>query len=379
MKKPRPTGGTGGGGYFEESPATTPKDRPRDMAGLIEDVCLEAWLRRPRPGVNVEDREAFAPALVTLGTSLDLPIDTAYDALAAKAAGWALTAIRPEIVGVGPSVGQLVLDVALDGPPEESPTLLRNGAILVRSKSPEPLLVVDDKGPAPGDDASARHPGGRLDVRAVMLYHAMGAWYATVFCADLQIWGYRFDLDWTALTMEQAVIEAKYDGPGYFGGGLKTAEHLPDKLLPGERDRAIVLPAIRWVLALGALLDAQGAPIAVEDGGATERLLRPIRYRAAQGVAWRTVHVSKKGRHPTVRIVDLDDSTLVEAIRAGDPTKFEIREVTVRPFLRRQPYGPKGALRRWVYVASFIRKQLVRREDVVTKTSVVAVTPPTPT
>lgn len=115
--------------------------------------------------------------------------------------------------------------------------------------------------------------------------------------------------------------------------------------------------AARFSLILGLILEAEGAPITIRgDGGdeASERRTRHSRHPAAGG-DW------------SVRRIIL---TRLERRRGGvdgdgpssgiDGTVGRIpQQAMVRGHLRRQPYGLRGALRKWVWVNSYEARRWV--------------------
>lgn len=291
------------------------------VEGMVEQCFLEAWsARRADPAEGSDVVEEFHAQGAELARRMGVEHESPYHPIMVKACGWAIAARRPEVVSICPGVAELAREIECHGPPERAPALLADGAVFVRTKSTEPLIG---------------------SVRAVAMYRVGGAWYVHTFegsTEGYETFCYRFALEWGAPTLNDAVAERRYDGPDIPNDQVRN--------LPGEKARARLLPVIRWVLALGALLDAKGAPLVTQDGAAAERILRPKRYKAAQGVRYRTINLSRAGVRPIVHTPSGD----------GQPHAREglvRREVDVRPFLRRQACGPRQSERRWVYVESF--------------------------
>lgn len=327
------------------------------LESTVEELFLSAWSTRPpdfdrydfdrydfdREDVTYAARRRFSEMLEVSGAVI-CPSDD-YAVMSSKACGWALTAKRPQIMSINPGVAAIATALVVEEPPEEMPSLLRD-SILIRTKASEALYA---------------------DIRAIAVYRALGAFYCTVF-RTVNGWtidSLRCDIDLTAPTLDAAVREND------------EVEPTLTPLGPSRADRDVITAALRWVFALGALMDAQGTPLEDVDALPAERLIRPKRAKAMSGISYRTVRLSKQGQHALHRITSAEHVT-------RDPTPpdspeyliagmegWELREVIVRPFLRRQAYGPKMSLRRWVYVDAFASKRWAKADAPLLKTSVV--------
>lgn len=109
--------------------------------------------------------------------------------------------------------------------------------------------------------------------------------------------------------------------------------------------------AARFVIVLGLLLDASGTPIRTRDEG--------------PALAGRSKGRSHPARPWAVRRVWIDGApqgTSVAGIGAGEGEAQEGRlavESEVRGHLKRQPFGPGGKERRWIYVAGYEARRWV--------------------
>lgn len=111
-----------------------------------------------------------------------------------------------------------------------------------------------------------------------------------------------------------------------------------------HEQRAWAERAAEFIITLGALLDAEGTPIEVQD--------KP----------------DKKGKKGSTKGLGASDDWIVRRVslspdsvrtlssrtsEASDPSTVEDRELVetwVRGYLRRQPYGPGRSMRKWVYI-----------------------------
>jgi hypothetical protein len=336
--------------------------RPIDVSLRLEDTFLRAYALKLRNKMLVDrDAIAFSEALVQLAGAVTAEEMGLYGntptVMVAKAAGWALAADRPEVTAIEDGVAELVDSVKVEGCPEVAPAFFRGGAVFVRTKTGRPLYG---------------------EVLAIVVYRALEAWYATTYEVKdgnrLHCNGYRFQLEWGRPSMEAAVVEAPFMGDWIADDGTKWREADPadrKKLLPSPAEREAILPALRWVLALGALLEARGTPLEHADAGAAERIIRRKRYQTAPGVSYRTVRVSQAGVRAMVPGGPASTSEEPGA-PAGEREGLSKRPVRVASFLRRQACGPKMSERRWVYVREHVATRWARDELEAVKTTVVA-------
>lgn len=279
---------------------------------LVEHLALEAWAQRVALGIGrPETVLAQSEALERVGAAVHRNIPRQVRPVAddvwpwtSKVAAWAIAATRPEITSITEHVAGIVAGMRVESPPDQAPALL-SGAFFVRSRC--------------GADLS---PG----VRAIWGYEWADAWYVNV-ASHREIFAHRVHLDWNAETFEAAFADAP-PHPDHPESGINWK----------YRDR--VLPAFKWVVALGMLLDARGAPIESQDTTRTQALLRPREAKRAAGMRYRTVRVSKAGVHAIQRAAAV-------AGEAPDREGLIRRDVIVRGFLRRQACGPGMSERRW--------------------------------
>lgn len=141
--------------------------------------------------------------------------------------------------------------------------------------------------------------------------------------------------------------------PGWGEEELELGSTSERLIAPSETDAFLSLSgeATRFLVALGLLLDAQGAPLREER----ERHREPRAARKA-GVApgWRVRHLYLADR-PSQRAE-------AHGGAAGGPPGpgSELRTVDVRGHLRWQPYGPGRTERRLVWIESFESRRWVR-------------------
>lgn len=110
--------------------------------------------------------------------------------------------------------------------------------------------------------------------------------------------------------------------------------------------------AARFAVILGLLLDAEGTPLLVE-GPQKPRAEAKGRHGYSRSASWsvRRVYVDNKGYRPSAPGSGEGESR--------DISRLQLARVMVTGFLRRQPYGPGGALRKWVYIQSYEARRWV--------------------
>lgn len=151
-----------------------------------------------------------------------------------------------------------------------------------------------------------------------------------------------------------------------WGGALGTVDGQEDpdlsKLLLGTERKVLeawATQAVRYLTVLSLLLEAAGTPLETRDESGQNR--RPTSGKSqAKGQGW------------TVRYVSLSKAATPVATGGGggasapvDTTRLQAETVTVRGHLKRQPYGPGGAMRRTVYVAGYSARRWVAPETTV--------------
>lgn len=295
----------------------------------IEDLILTSWAHRRRLKLTPGNLREQGLAMDTIGSAVvaETGLAPTWAPVIAKCVGYALGASRPEVTCVTEHVAGIVAGMRVEAPPERAPRLMSGDSFFVRTRCAADLL-----------------PG----VRAVWGYRWLNAWYVNIVDTRGEVFSHRGQVRW--------------DAPS-FDGAFEDAGDAPHTIAPGTawlyRDR--ILPAFRWVVALGMLLDARGAPIEVTDSTRTLAVLRPKDAKRAAGMTYRTVRVSSAGVHAVRR---------AQAGGAVDREGLTKREVIVRGFLRNQACGPGMAQRRLVYIDSFMSSRWARDEPRPQRTTV---------
>ena len=115
--------------------------------------------------------------------------------------------------------------------------------------------------------------------------------------------------------------------------------------------------AAEWVVTLGALLEAEGAPLEDEDWSeapASKRQRPGRRQKATDGWLVRRVALTRAAAQ---RVSSRADAETSAARRDG----LVLGETWVRGHLRRQPYGPGRQLRKWVYIEGYEARRWMSR------------------
>jgi len=105
----------------------------------------------------------------------------------------------------------------------------------------------------------------------------------------------------------------------------------------------------RFAVMLGLLLEAESAPILVEDQPRNRASRRRDRSRRGVGAEWSVRHVYLDPRR---RSASLDHHRREENAHDGTAGRA-VSDVIVRGHIKRQHYGPKRRQVRWIYVASY--------------------------
>lgn len=115
--------------------------------------------------------------------------------------------------------------------------------------------------------------------------------------------------------------------------------------------------AAEWVVTLGALLEAEGAPLEAEDWSEVPTRKRSRRQRGQSGDAgWNVRRVSltrAAAQRVSMRVSAPAETHNREGLMLG--------ETWVRGHLRRQPYGPGRQLRKWVYIEGYEARRWMSR------------------
>jgi hypothetical protein len=298
---------------------------------LVERLALESWAQRIAAGITSPSDDAESVAVVGISSMRALGFRMSGDwdknlamQTAKQTACWALRTSRPEVVGVADDVAALVDGMVVGDPPPAPPALLAD-AFLVRTRCSGDLV-----------------PG----VRAVWGYgHPDGSWVVGVI-GSAGFFAENVRVRWSAPSFDACFESTRPD-----------ASH---------RDH--VLPAFRWVVALGLLLDARGTPIESVDTTKTQAIIRPRQARRLAGMRYRTIRVSKAGAHALRQSPGRDtEQTSVDGLVR--------RSVQVRSFLRRQACGPGLTERRWVFIREHASSRWVSGEAAPLLTTVRAVDP----
>jgi hypothetical protein len=145
--------------------------------------------------------------------------------------------------------------------------------------------------------------------------------------------------------------------PRWSGGELDqgvTREPAEQPLLEGiavDEHHAWACDAARFLVVLGLLLDAEATPLTTtEDAPATDRRKRRKKKGTASAKPWAVTRVYLQSR-PKGSGGAAGDGSGVDGKTAA--------QVEVRGHLKRQPHGPGGSLRKWVYVAAYEARRWV--------------------
>lgn len=206
------------------------------------------------------------------------------------------SALRPRVYTMRPSASRLVVDTDLHSTPAEAPRLLAEGGVI-----------------------EARRPeiGHRLwdDVTSLGWYHYAG-----------RIWI-------VALSYPDGIVTSSWL-PRWGGGEI--SDGAPVEIV-GDRDEhaAFLDAAIRYLVTLGLLAESEGSPLRVEID-AKDRSIADV-------------YAGEHPRPPPPEVAGPREP--VEEI--GPLPGLALAPTRVRGHLKRQRYGAAGALRKWVYVASY--------------------------
>ena len=156
--------------------------------------------------------------------------------------------------------------------------------------------------------------------------------------------------------------------PAWSGGDLDVGvavgmSHPLTNVPPGQHEehRAWAAEAARFLVVLGVLLDTDNAPLEVEEESsrseAERKRLAGLKPAQKKNVprAWITRRVSLSPRARRVAPQGgpgASGSPMAPGRQAQDQT-------LVSGHLKRQPWGPKGAQRKWIYVESYEARRWV--------------------
>ena len=270
-----------------------------------------ASLHAVRPAGGVDD---FRMAAATMATAVFGAATVATPALV-NCAGLALTMPRLTRHELTADAIELVHATDLHALPSEPPRLLR-GAWILEARRPERRCLF-------GDTASL---GGYTLDGAVFL---VGIGYPDGVVVA------RWQPHWTGEELEASVT--------------------PDTASPliGDVDfhTAWARQAARFAVVFALLLESVSTPLTVEE---PPRARREATARHAMPAPWmvRRVHLQT----PAPAQWPQPHEGTIPALAAGDRQALAVE---VRGHLKRQPYGPGGTLRRWIYVSSYEARRWV--------------------
>jgi len=282
---------------------------------LLSDFVRDALEVLPRmPGVAPEGiREASALlAMQTWGPRLvaEQPLLTNMAALALHMSA------RLEVADMRPGAAHLVHATDLHSLPAEPPRLLRAPAVLLEVRHPDRERLLDP-------------------LVSVGAYPHEGGYYVVGIDWPDGAWGGMWRPTW---------------GDGDLASGIRLETHPMIEAQPGEHHDRIAAAA-RMLVVLGLLLDAEGAPLRQER----ETVARPAHSAASRaGVPERTTrHLYLDNRRGT------SSSSSSSSGGHADLSDREQGEVPVRGHLKRQPHGPGGSLRKWVWIEGYEARRWV--------------------
>jgi hypothetical protein len=142
--------------------------------------------------------------------------------------------------------------------------------------------------------------------------------------------------------------------PHWTGDELVEATVAPDTsplIDDVDRHHAWARQAARFAVVCALLLDAVATPLTVDEPPRARRAT-PHRSAASPWVV-RRVHL---GTPATPRQTPAGDGQTGGSLTNADRQALAVE---VRGHLKRQPYGPSGTLRRWVYIASYEARRWV--------------------
>lgn len=146
--------------------------------------------------------------------------------------------------------------------------------------------------------------------------------------------------------------EIDVDDVGFSGGFISDVAYSKEKW------EDLGHQAIRFLLVLGLMLQAEGSPVVVE---------RPPRAKKS-GPSTNSQKRSRDNQWSTRRIYVDGKIRYSQSERQSDGTdggtrkvRDDLQEMTVMVsgYIRRQPYGPKNSLRKWIYVRSYEARRWV--------------------
>lgn len=220
---------------------------------------------------------------------------------------------RIELTDVRPGAARLVAETDLHALPDQPPRMLRAPAVLLEVRHA-------DRERLTGDTVS------------LGAYQHEGGWYLIGLEYPDGIWGGMWRPEWSG---------------GELTDGVRLETHPLIEVQPGEHYERMAAAA-RLLVVLGLLLDADGAPVR-ED---RERSA-PTKIRGEPNPVggWTTRHLY------------LDDRRAGGGgSGSGEPADLSDRDaqgVPVRGHLKRQPHGPGGALRRWIWIEGYEARRWV--------------------
>lgn len=292
------------------------------MSFLRLSALLSAMRAKAAAVPDVGDPRLRAAALAMAHFGAEL---TATQPACVNVAALCLAMPRLRVHELRAPVPEVVAETDLHALPGDPPALLR-GPVLLEVDDPEHETLVG---------ALPFHGGGWQRTVCLGAYQLEGTWYLVGLGHPDGVIVSRWRPRWGEADVSAGVVpRAESD------------------LLVGEvegyddwgRDAA------RALVVLGLLLDAVESPLRVADEG--PRLAG--RTKSGESRSARAWSVSRIYLAPRPR------PEVHEGDGAGEaPEGRELQPVRVRGFLRRQPYGPGGRERRWIYVAEHAARRWV--------------------
>lgn len=280
---------------------------------------IAAPLRERALGLDLDDDLRVAAAQVLADThGVDVLDDVARMALINVAV--LAVKMRERLVAheLRRPVPEVVASTDLHSLPDEPPALLRGPCIVDVRRPGEETLI----GPVGGVGATSSLACYELD--------------GTLYVIGLQ------HPDGVAVTRWR---------PQWGGGEVDAGIVQDDSLLVDtdtEAHAAWGREAARFLVVLGCLLDAEHTPLATTDDPPRPATRRKGVYRPAQAWAVRRVYLEARARSGG------------RGGGEGEPVDGRLDvTVPVTGHLKRQPYGPGGKLRKWVYVAGYEARRWV--------------------
>ena len=242
-------------------------------------------------------------------------------------AGLALAMPRLCVHELRAPVPRLVAETDLHALPSEPPRLLRGGAVLVEVRDPATESIIE----------ASPFPAWERTVGLGAYLQPDGLWFIVGLGHPDGIIVSLWRPAWGEADVSAGVLPAPADKTDAIVGDVEGYDEW-------GRDAA------RTLVVLGLLLDAAETPLRTADEGPQLAGRAHGKPRPARPWAVQRVYLAPSPRSAGEGAVEPG-----AAPREG----LELEEVSVRGFLRRQPYGPGNRERRWIYVAEHAARRWV--------------------